>query len=180
MVDGYLSFYTHLDLYGHYALCSSILWYCVGFTMSPKHGYSRSHYPSGPMIGGIVSRSKYEPTEKPMNEFSISKVKIIRHLESNGFLVLEVVYEECKNYEGRKILVYKGPTLVDMFNQKEIEPHFLESKDSKLYHPIARFVPTEEGWEYAKRFVAAQPKKPIFRSIEDPRRPFRPKDEDHQ
>jgi hypothetical protein len=57
--------------------------------------------------------------------------------------VLKVRYLDCTNFEGVKVMVYRGqfttlPTMLD--------PHFSESWDS----PIARFKPDAEGIGLAK------------------------------
>lgn len=54
--------------------------------------------------------------------------------------VLIVKYPNCTNFEGKKILVYKG----EYKRLKERDPHF-----SKGYSPIARFAPTREGQKLA-------------------------------
>ena len=46
-----------------------------------------------------------------------------------------------------EILVFKNVDLEDLMNQKKIDPHFSENK--KYFSPIARFTPTEEGWNLA-------------------------------
>lgn len=51
--------------------------------------------------------------------------------------VLKVRYLDCTNYEGVKLLVFKG-----QYKEREyLDPHFSEDKDS----PIARFRPDKEG-----------------------------------
>lgn len=70
--------------------------------------------------------------------------------EINGYIVLEVAYPDCTNFEGKKLMVYeKGVTLLDIINQKSLDPHFCDS--SNYYSPIARFIPNELGWELAVR-----------------------------
>jgi len=63
------------------------------------------------------------------------------------YLVLMVQYPDCTNFEGKKILVYHNVTKSSLLTQRLIDPHFSNKTD---YHsPIARFVPTEYGWETA-------------------------------
>lgn len=64
---------------------------------------------------------------------------------NKDFTILKVKYIDCTNYEGIKILVYKGHVLKELLDAKEIDPHFCE----KGLSPIARFVPTEEGLKLA-------------------------------
>lgn len=62
----------------------------------------------------------------------------------NGY-VLMVKYLDCTNFEGMKIMVYKGK-----FKPKILlDPHFSDDPDS----PIARFKPTPEGLEMAKKLA---------------------------
>jgi hypothetical protein len=76
----------------------------------------------------------------------------ILHSEQIGdYLLLSILYPDCINYEGKKILVFKGVTLSELKKQKRIDPHFSENK---LYHsPIARFEPTLTGWKMAQTFT---------------------------
>lgn len=63
---------------------------------------------------------------------------------ANGFSVLLVHYPNCSNYEGKKILVLKNWRL-----GQELDPHFLDGDDNL----VARFRPTEEGWNNAILFA---------------------------
>lgn len=69
---------------------------------------------------------------------------ILEAYHSVSCTVLKVKYDGCTNYEGIKILLFKHP-LTEIVKLKELDPHFSEAKIS----PIARFVPTEEGWNMA-------------------------------
>jgi len=66
-------------------------------------------------------------------------------------VVLEVTYPDCKNYEGKKIMVYEYVTLDELVEQQHLDPHFAESK--RFHSPIARFEPTERGWKMATELV---------------------------
>ena len=105
---------------------------------------------------GIFSRSSYdsniacgcgEAKEKVGVTFSVTNFRILRHLEIGPFLVVEVHYPDCKNYEGKKILLYRNCNIDLLLRQGSIDPHFSENKDH--YSPIARFEPTEAGWRMA-------------------------------
>lgn len=78
------------------------------------------------------------------------KYKIIKYSNINEYLIVMIRYDDCVNYEGIKILVYKDVDLIKLINQKHIDPHFSDSK--KFHSPIARFVPTEEGYQMAIKF----------------------------
>ena len=59
--------------------------------------------------------------------------------------VLLVKYLDCTNFEGEKIMVYKG----HFSYRRHLDPHFTDSEDS----PIARFKPNREGWIMACRLA---------------------------
>lgn len=77
--------------------------------------------------------------------------KLIRSFQFYEYLLAEIEYPDCKNYEGRKILLYKGITQGKLLAQKLIDPHFTD--DGKYHSPIARFVPTKKGWEIAVKLL---------------------------
>lgn len=72
---------------------------------------------------------------------------IEQHYECGNYVVLLVKYPDCTNYEGKKILLYQDVDLKNLKKQKSLDPHFSENK--KFHSPIARFQPTEEGWNLA-------------------------------
>jgi hypothetical protein len=86
----------------------------------------------------IFIEKRVNSTPDPVN-FKIKKQEII-----NGYPVLLVNYPGVKNYEGNKILMYPKLFNLDLI-KKRIDPHFFTKGDS----PIARFEPTEYGWEIA-------------------------------
>lgn len=58
----------------------------------------------------------------------------------NGY-VMRVRYHDCTNFEGIKVIVYRGK-----YKPREhLDPHFYDGKDA----PIARFRPDDEGWKMA-------------------------------
>lgn len=77
------------------------------------------------------------------------------HKEYNDglYLIVMIRYLDCKNYEGRKVLVFQDCKFDDLKKQKLIDPHF--SDDKTFYSPIARFEPTDEGLRNAHVFVEA-------------------------
>lgn len=128
--------------------------------------YRRTSYPSGSWVdrygNATHSPNNYDSTPTPQ-PFTITKPtapepkpdnwKIVEASEVEGFLILTINYPDCKNYEGNKILVFEDLTLVQLVNQRLIDPHFFE--DSKFKSPIARFEPTKRGREMAQAFVSA-------------------------
>lgn len=95
----------------------------------------------GPRISSSWECNQQDGNPDPRN------YKILHHYIQSPYLVLEIQYPDCKNYEGRKILLYKDVTLIDLINQKDIDPHFSDDKTKK--YPIARFVPNDWGWRTA-------------------------------
>jgi hypothetical protein len=79
---------------------------------------------------------------------------ISQSIRVGRFLIVEINYPDCTNFEGKKILVYLDLTLEEFLTQKNgtgIDPHF--SNNPKILSPIARFVPTKEGWSMAIHFA---------------------------
>jgi len=87
------------------------------------------------------------PSPSPLSNPDPSRYDILRSEQVGKFLVVMLRYHGCTNYEGVKVMVYADCTLKQLCAQKRIDPHFAESK--KFHSPIARFVPTEDGWEMA-------------------------------
>lgn len=77
-----------------------------------------------------------------------SKYEIVKHLQMGKYLIVMINYPNCINYEGNKIMVYEDCTLKELKKNVYIDPHFFENK--KFHSPIARFVPTDNGWEMAE------------------------------
>jgi len=107
----------------------------------------------------FFSSSSYDGGRTPQNGWNAQSNPnpdpknwdIIKWSEIGDYLVIKIKYLDCINYEGNKIMVYKGTTHSELVSQKLIDPHFSENK--KYKSPIARFQPTGEGWEMALKFV---------------------------
>jgi len=96
--------------------------------------------------GGVGVSGGGQPV---LGEPNPSKFNLVREKCLGGYLVAEIKYEGCKNYEGKKVLVFKGvPTLSGI---SKVDPHFLE----KGLSPIARFEPTKRGWGMAQLLVVS-------------------------
>ena len=95
---------------------------------------SSSSYDSSPKIK-VVHAGNPDP----------ENYTILRSCKYKKYLLVEVRYPDCTNYEGHKILLYKKTTLKDLLIQGSIDPHFAANKEK--HSPIARFEPTDEGWE---------------------------------
>lgn len=106
-----------------------------------------SHWLSGSKNDNnvIVNEAKKTlPNPNPSN------YEIQRHLHIGKFLIIQIKYLDCINFEGVKILVFKT-TIEKLMCQKNIDPHFCDNK--KFISPIARFIPTKEGWQDAIDYV---------------------------
>lgn len=122
-------------------------------------GLSRSTYKhtpppiSSPSGLSVSSRQIYDKNDTRLPDpnpdprhYNINKIYEFQ----NGY-VMDISYPNCINYEGRKILVYKGKieNHAPEFIRHGIDPHFCEVP----YAPIARFIPTENGLEMAKKLA---------------------------
>lgn len=88
-----------------------------------------------------------KPNPDPKN-FVIKKIDPYAY----GWLIALVDYPSCTNYEGLKVLVFKGVTEEELKEAEVLDPHFCE--DCKL-SPIARFRPDELGVSMAKLLVTS-------------------------
>ena len=91
-----------------------------------------------------VVESKEDSNNPNPKVFVIEKTKQV-----GGCVVVKIHYPNCKNYEGRKILVFENIKEEKIYTLKFIDPHFC---DGDHISPLARFEPTEIGWEYAITF----------------------------
>jgi len=99
----------------------------------------------------IVEKPVYVlPNPNPKNFIVRMEKKV------GSFLILLVSYPECTNYEGNKILVFRDVTLDQLKAQGVIDPHF--SQNDVVHSPVARFEPTQRGWDFALAFTSAVPK----------------------
>lgn len=98
-----------------------------------------------PVIGRPSWAESYKTVSGNPNP---SRFLIDRISQYSNLTIALVRYDGCTNYEGKKIIVWRGLTATQVNDLAVIDPHFTE--DNKI---IARFVPTEEGWMMAKRFA---------------------------
>jgi hypothetical protein len=101
-----------------------------------------------------VSSSSYwespiQAQQKPDDNPNPNNYEIIRTEQFDGALLMEILYPDCTNYEGRKILLFKKVTLKQIIEQGSIDPHFMP-ENSKFHSPFARFEPTKLGWELGR------------------------------
>lgn len=90
--------------------------------------------------------SGYSQTGNP-NKHNFS---VVRRLDIGKVVVVEVKYPDCRNHDGKKILVYDKKEIFERgVRNKSLDPHFLEIGNS----PVARFEPSETGWIFAISFA---------------------------
>lgn len=75
-----------------------------------------------------------------------SRFEILRVAEAGAFTVAEIRWPDARNFEGRKIAVYRT-TPAELRSATALDPHFQEHRGPLV--PIARFEPTDEGWVMA-------------------------------
>lgn len=98
-----------------------------------------------------LSSSVYD--DEPLANPDPTNYKFMQVEERKGYLLVWMNYPDCTNYEGNKILLYEGITFVALVNQREIDPHFFVKKG--MASPIARFIPTKQGWDMGIKLIDA-------------------------
>lgn len=96
----------------------------------------------------IIETTKVTFPNPNPNNYKIEK--LILHLDK-GYVLVLINYPDCTNFEGNKILVYKNVDPSTIINAKFLDPHFCNNDEHPS--PIARFIPTDEGWEMALKFI---------------------------
>jgi hypothetical protein len=111
--------------------------------------YSRSSCRSS-RCSSVVSHSgaSVEPGQVVRGMPDPAHFMILRGEQVSEWVILEIVYPDCTNYEGRKILVYRGAELSKLWMQKNLDPHFCNH--AGCTSPFARFEPTADGWKAAR------------------------------
>ena len=78
---------------------------------------------------------------------------VVEALELGEYTVTKIKYPDCGNiYQASKILLYKGVTKTQLQRADSLDPHFC---DKGHISPIARFEPTDRGWQMAILLIAA-------------------------
>jgi hypothetical protein len=67
----------------------------------------------------------------------------------NGYTIAVVVYPNCINFEGKKVLAFEGDLINRLTASKKIDPHFFDSRLS----PVARFSPNIKGLQALSRML---------------------------
>ncbi len=98
----------------------------------------------------LHTQSTPDKSKKVLPNPNPSNYHIKTMMSIGKYMVILINYPDCTNYEGNKILVYKNVTLEDLNKQGSIDPHFSNNKSK--HSPVARFEPTEYGWNLAVSF----------------------------
>ena len=80
------------------------------------------------------------------------KFEIVSEESSGDWLVLMVKYPNCTNFEGMKIMLFKGyKSSKELLKETggELDPHFSKAKTS----PIVRLRPSLEAWNIVSSIV---------------------------
>ena len=86
------------------------------------------------------------PSQAQVRAPDLSAFRILRTETVGNYLLAEVQFRDWTNYQGRKLLMYRGLTETELRSRKAIDPHFEELRTA----PVARFRPTAEGWGAAR------------------------------
>lgn len=114
-----------------------------------RPGFSSSTYESQQPINIYVENKIIQPK---LPNPDPSNYEVMEHEQIGKFLVIQLRYPDCVNYEGIKIMVFEC-RIDQLLAQKMIDPHF--SENEKYYSPIARFEPTVRGWRHAINFATS-------------------------
>lgn len=106
-----------------------------------SHSRNRSNGPT---------QTEYVYIERISNNPDPTRFVIQKTERAGRFLIAEVHYPNCQNYEGNKILVFDGVPEKVLREQTSLDPHFCDSPEHPS--PVARFEPTARGWNYAVSF----------------------------
>jgi len=124
----------------------------MGFKMF--RGWDDENKPRDDLGGGLFRRYAEENQLPPSDARGNPNPRnfiILKHEVVGRFVILEVKYPDCTNFEGIKILVFRDIPLHELLGRKELDPHFSRSKSA----PIARFSPQKTGWALARKFCTA-------------------------
>lgn len=91
-----------------------------------------------------IIKTKYVADKRNTNP-NPENFNVLKQIVLNGYPIFLVNYPDANNYEGNKILMYPKFFNTELLKTK-MDPHFFTKGDS----PIARFEPTEFGWNLAQ------------------------------
>ncbi len=77
-----------------------------------------------------------------------SNYEITGTIEMGEWTIAMITYPDAINYEGRKVLLFRNVSVMQLKRMKEIDPHFTPASGL-----VARFEPTDFGVELAIALV---------------------------
>jgi hypothetical protein len=110
-------------------------------------------FSSAPYVAAEVRETRIPKVQQLNTVEGNPNPKNFRILQSERigrFVILLVNYPDCNNFEGDKILVFEGVSVDELQSLTSLDPHFCDSKVHPS--PLARFVPTLNGWVHATKF----------------------------
>ena len=93
---------------------------------------------SGQRLGSVTGPAPGDPVP--------THFEVIRTQTCGAFVVAEIRWPDARNYDGRKIAIYKC-SIRELVAAHYLDPHFSEKRGPLV--PVARFEPTEQGWQMA-------------------------------
>lgn len=103
--------------------------------------FGRGCTQTGPSYEEMPKRAPVDPDPK---RFELVMMKRIGQAA-----VAMIRYLDCTNYEGRKVLIYAdADDFMREASAADLDPHFRPGSG-----PLARFEPTDRGWELAVKFA---------------------------
>ena len=95
-------------------------------------------------------KTEYVYIQDPRNP-DPKKFEIVSVIQVDEYAVAKIRYIGVENFEGLKICVFKGVTKAQLASAGSLDPHFASVRTPTV--PIARFIPTQDGWINAIRFA---------------------------
>lgn len=118
------------------------------FSRHSSDNCDRSDYTTGPVFS--ETSEKRLRKRKDIRNPDSRNFEILRSKRIRNYAVIFIRYPNCTNFEGKKILVFKGVSIKFLKSKNLIDPHFTDRPDELPL--VARFRPTERGWSDAIRF----------------------------
>lgn len=85
------------------------------------------------------------------------RFEFIRLERIGAYCIAEVLWPDAKNFDGRKIALYRA-TPDELRKATRLDPHFQETRGPLV--PVARFEPTEDGWQMARMLAKRLDRRP--------------------
>lgn len=119
--------------------------------MGLHHHYSSCSCDDTPQVVERVVERVIEREVLPRGNPDPRRFTVLEVEEHGGNVAVKVRYPDATNYEGVKVMVFRGVTEHDIRTAAFLDPHFCESRAH--VSPVARFEPTPEGWAMAIGFM---------------------------